>query len=80
MDQFLTNGGRSIAKLIMIDNTTGDVITTYGPRPVEATKLVDDYKDKYGTLTPEFKENLQVWYNKDKGQSIIQDALRLLSV
>jgi thiol-disulfide isomerase/thioredoxin len=80
MNQFLTNGGRSIAKLIMIDNTTGDVITTYGPRPVEATKLVDDYKDKYGTLTPEFKENLQVWYNKDKGQSIIQDALRLLSV
>jgi hypothetical protein len=80
MNQFLTNGGRSIAKLIMIDNTTGDVITTYGPRPVEATKLVDDYKEKHGALTPEFKENLQVWYNKDKGQSIIQDALRLLGV
>ena len=80
MNQFLTNGGRSIAKLIMIDNTTGDVITTYGPRPVEATKLVNDYKKKHGVLTPEFKENLQVWYNKDKGQSVIQDALQLLEV
>ena len=80
MNQFLTNGGRSIAKLIMIDNTTGDVINTYGPRPAEATKLVDHYKKKHGALTPEFKENLQVWYNKDKGQSVIQDALRLLGV
>jgi hypothetical protein len=80
MNQFLTNGGRSIAKLIMVDNTTGDVINTYGPRPAEATKLVDDYKKKHGGLTPEFKENLQVWYNKDKGQSVIQDALRLLGV
>ena len=80
MNQFLTNGGRSIAKLIMVDNTTGDVINTYGPRPAEATKLVDDYKKKHGGLTPEFKENLQVWYNKDKGQSVIQDALGLLGV
>ena len=80
MNQFLTNGGRSIAKLIMIDNPTGDVINTYGPRPAEATKLVDDYKKKHRALTPEFKENLQVWYNKDKGQSVIQDALRLLGV
>ncbi len=80
MDQFLTNGGRSIAKLIMIDNLTGDVISTYGPRPFEATKLVNDYKAKHGVLTPEFKEKLQVWYNKDKGQSVIQDALQLLGV
>lgn len=80
MDHYLTNGGRSIAKLIMIDNSTGDVITTYGPRPVEATKLVDDYKEKHGALTPAFKQDLQVWYNKDKGQSVIQDALQLLRV
>nr|WP_321244960.1 thioredoxin family protein [uncultured Psychroserpens sp.] len=80
MDQFLTNGGRAIAKLIMIDNTTGEVINTYGPRPTEATKLVNDYKEEHGTLTPEFKEDLQGWYNKDKGQNIIQDALVLLGV
>jgi hypothetical protein len=24
-------------------------------------------------LTPEFKEELQVWYNKNKGQNIIED-------
>lgn len=78
MDQFLTNGGRAIAKLIMIDNSTGDVLNTFGPRPSEATQLVNDYKAKHGTLTPDFKEELQGWYNKNKGQNTIDDVMTLL--
>ncbi|MFT5242164.1 MAG: hypothetical protein ACJA1H_000809 [Glaciecola sp.] len=80
MDQFLTNGGRAIAKLIMIDNITGNVLNTYGPRPTEATKLVNDYKEIHGKLTPEFKEDLQGWYNKDKGQNVMSDVVKLLGV
>lgn len=79
MDQFLTNGSRSIAKLIILDTTTKDVIATYGPRPSTATLLVNDYKAKYGILTPEFKEKLQQWYNKDKGQTVIADLISLIS-
>ncbi|WP_299337429.1 thioredoxin family protein [uncultured Psychroserpens sp.] len=80
MGQFLTNGGRAIAKLIMIDNTTGEVLNTFGPRPSEATQMVNDFKAKHGTLTPEFKEALQGWYNKNKGQNIISDVLQLLEL
>ena len=80
MDQFLTNGGRAIAKLIMIDNASGEVINTYGPRPSEATQMVNAYKAEHGALTPEFKEDLQVWYNKNKGQNIIEDILKLLGL
>jgi len=80
MDQFLTNGGRAIAKLIMIDNTTGEVVNTYGPRPSEATQMVNDYKAKHGALTPEFKEDLQGFYNKNKGQNIINDVMTLLAL
>nr|WP_321221776.1 thioredoxin family protein [uncultured Psychroserpens sp.] len=80
MDHFLTNGGRAIAKLIMIDNLTNKVINTYGPRPTKATALVNDFKAKHGVLTPEFKEDLQIWYNKDKGQNIMSDALNLLNI
>lgn len=79
MDQFLTNGSRSIAKLIILDTATKDVIATYGPRPSTATLLVNDYKAKYGILTPEFKEELQQWYNKDKGQTVIADLVSLIS-
>ena len=78
MNQFLTNGGKSIPKLIMIDNETGEVKNTFGPRPSEATKLVNDYKSKHGALTPEFKEELQGWYNKNKGQNAISDLVSLL--
>ena len=78
MDQYLTNGGRAIPKLLMIDDETGDVVNTFGPRPSEATNLVNDYKQKHGTLTPEFKEELQFWYNKNKGQNIIEDITQKL--
>ena len=79
MNQFLTNGGKAIPKLIMIDNETNTVVDTYGPRPTVATNLVNDYKTEHGMLTPEFKEDLQRWYNKDKGQSTLEDLVNLLS-
>ncbi len=79
MSQFLTNGGRAIAKLIMIDDETGDVLNTYGPRPSEATKMVNAYKAEHDSLSAEFKEALQLWYNRDKGQNTINDLLDLLS-
>lgn len=78
MDLFLTDGGKAIPKLIIIDDETGDVLNTYGPRPSEATSLVNRYKAKYGALTPEFKEDLQHWYNNNKGQNIISDVTNLL--
>ncbi|MBC8755543.1 thioredoxin family protein [Kordia sp. YSTF-M3] len=78
MNEFLTNGGKSIPKLIAIDNASGDVIGNWGPRPTKATQLVNDYKAEHGTLTPEFKQDLQVWYNKDKGQNTVSDLLKLV--
>lgn len=80
MNQFLTNGSKSIPKLIMIDNHSGEVLDTFGPRPSKATQLVADYKAKHGALTPEFKEELQHWYNADKGQNVIEDLLNLLGL
>ncbi|GGI55919.1 thioredoxin family protein [Winogradskyella haliclonae] len=79
MNAFLTNGGKSIPKLIMIDNDSNEVIDTFGPRPSVATELVNNYKAEHGQLTPEFKEDLQRWYNKDKGQSTIEDLLKTLA-
>ncbi|MDN3664664.1 thioredoxin family protein [Algibacter miyuki] len=75
MDDFLTNGNRAIPKVIMIDDASGEVINTFGPRPSEATNLVNRFKAENGGLTPEFKEDLQHWYNKDKGQNIINDVV-----
>ncbi|MFD1062921.1 thioredoxin family protein [Winogradskyella litorisediminis] len=78
MNEFLTNGAKAIPKLIMINNETGEVENTFGPRPSVATNMVNDYKEKHGKLTPEFKEDLQRWYNKDKGQTVIADLVELI--
>jgi thiol-disulfide isomerase/thioredoxin len=80
MTQYLTLGARAIPKLIVFDDNQGEVVGTYGPRPSEATKLVNDYKTKHGKLTPEFKEELQHWYNKNKGQNIVKDIIELLDI
>lgn len=78
MNRFLTNGGMSIPKLIAFDTHTQEVTADWGPRSSAATKLVEDYKTEHGTLTAEFKQDLQVWYNKDKGQSVRADLIALL--
>ena len=78
MDQFLTNGGRSIPKLIAFDTQTEEIIGEFGPRPSIATQMVADFKAAHGKLTPEFKQDLQVWYNKDKGQNTAADLVKLL--
>lgn len=75
MNQFLTNGGKSIPKLVQVQND--EVTATWGPRPSTATTLVNEYKAAHGGLTPEFKEELQGWYNKDKGQTIAGDIASL---
>lgn len=76
MDLFLTNGGRSIPKLIALDSEN-NVLFSWGPRPTVATKMVADYKAKNGSLDAQFKQDLQIWYNKDKGNSVQEDFIEL---
>ena len=78
MNAYLTNGNMAIPKLIQIEDE--EVTNTWGPRPTIATKMVADYKAANGTLTPEFKKDLQIWYNKDKGENTIQDIMSLLNL
>lgn len=78
MDLFLTNGGRSIPKLIALDKDL-NILFTWGPRPQTATNMVLDYKTKHGSLDAQFKQDLQIWYNKDKGESIQNDFKELIN-
>lgn len=72
MSHFLTNGAEAIPKLLIINNSS-EVLADWGPRPTTATKKVNDFKKENGKLTPKFKEQLQVWYNKNKGADTLND-------
>lgn len=78
MNAFLTKGSMSIPKLIVLDNQTQEVVADWGPRPSLATNMVNEYKAENGRLTPEFKKDLQVWYNKDKSENIIANLAQLI--
>ena len=77
MNEYLTNGSKSIPKILIMD-TSNNVINSWGPRPSIATKMVMDYKEKNGSLDADFKKNLQIWYNKDKGSNTQEDLIKLL--
>ncbi len=77
MQQFLTDGSRSIPKLIVLDKNN-EVIDHWGPRSKRAKALLDEYKEKNGKIDGQIKEDLQVWYNRDKGQSIEEELVEIL--
>lgn len=77
MDLFLTNGNKSIPKLIAL-NEKNEVLNSWGPRPSIASKMVSDYKAKHGKLDANFKQDLQVWYTKDKGENTKKNLLAIL--
>lgn len=79
MNRFLTNGSQSIPMVIILDQDL-NFITKWGPRSGSATKLVNDYKTEHGKIDDAFKQMLQVWYNNDKGQSIVNDILDVIAV
>ncbi|WP_448607414.1 thioredoxin family protein [Paenimyroides ceti] len=77
MDHYLTNGGRSIPKMIILEADTMEEVSNCGPRPSGAVALVEDLKNKYGGINEELKTALQKWYNDDKGVSIQKEILEL---
>lgn len=78
MDQFLTNGARSIPKLLIIDKETGNVCNHWGPRPQGALDLITNYKEQFGAITPEAKTQLQYWYLHDKGISVQNEVIAMM--
>lgn len=78
MDEYLTNGARSIPKLILIEKETNTVRGSWGPRPHGALQLVLDYKEKHGVFDMDAKTALQKWYLEDKGLSTVEEIVLLL--
>lgn len=78
MDAYLTNGARSIPKLVVLDAATQQPVASWGPRPEGGANLIKENKEKYGTVTDEAKTELQKWYLHDKGLSTMEEIVGLL--
>jgi hypothetical protein len=78
MDAFLSNGTRSVPKLICMDDSF-NVLATWGPRPETAQQLVLQLKSDPRTA-PLFKEELHKWYAKDRSQTIEEEIAKMLTL
>jgi len=78
MDRFLTNGGRSIAKLVIIDPSNHKVLGEWGPRPEEAQAIVLEMKQRPDFNQKEMSAALFKWYEADKGESTLREILDVL--
>lgn len=79
MDRYLTNGGRAIPKLVVIDKANGEEISNWGPRPAQAQELMSELKKDSSLGIAEISEKLHYWYAKDKTQAIQQELTALIS-
>lgn len=80
MDAYLTNGSRSIPKLICISSESGEEIGTWGPRPAKIQKMVKEYKAQYPNSSHDaFVRHLHLWYAKDNGEALQYDFEQLLA-
>lgn len=80
MDCFLTNGSRSIPKLICIDESNDKIVGTWGPRPKAIQERVIEFKKEFPEAThDELIKNVHLWYAQDKTKSIQEEFLVLLN-
>ena len=76
MNNFLTNGSKSIPKLIALDKNL-NILGTWGPRP----KVIQEWflsEKANGADMDKLKIDLQHKYNEDKGQALQQEMVKLM--
>lgn len=78
MDRYLTNGGRSIPKLICFDAETKEELGIWGPRPAEAQELFLSLKSNPNLSKDEFITAVHQWYSQDKTRTMQKEFATLL--
>ena len=79
MDLYLTNGGKSIPKLIAVDGAFNEIFA-WGPRPAGAQHMMEEYRKNPVKSFKEFAEDIHKWYAADKTLSVQKELLDILEV
>jgi Thioredoxin len=75
MEANLTNGTRSIPKLVVLNDDNRE-IWTWGPRPQEAVQLMSEWKQTMAVT--EAKEKLHLWYARNGGAALMHELSELI--
>ena len=78
MDEYLTNGSRSIPKLVCLEVESLEEIGTWGPRPEVLQKKAMEWKDDPELTKEEWAEKLHKWYAENKTKEIQSEFEQLI--
>lgn len=71
MDSYLTNGSRSIPKLVIFRKEDMEELGTWGPRPARLQEIYDTWRNDPNKVPyKEFNVTIQKWYAMDKAQEM----------
>jgi hypothetical protein len=76
-DEYLTNGSRSIPKLVVLRADTLTEVLHWGPRPAEAQALLIKLKAE-GMAHDDFIREIHAWYAHDRTQATQRELLALV--
>lgn len=77
IDANLTNGGRAIPVLLILDEDFNLVMPKWGPRPLVLQELMNVWKTESSDMM-EIATKLHSWYAKDKTKAIQHELLALV--
>jgi len=77
IDAHLTNGGRAIPVLLVL-NEKGELIGKWGPRPAVLQEILSEWKKEIADMFA-VAEKLHLWYAKDKTQTTQSELTALVS-
>jgi hypothetical protein len=78
MDKFLTNGGRSIPKMLVVDNNSKEVVGEWGPRPKHIQNWFVEEKQKPGFDKNSTMEQVHLWYAKNKHEELQNEVVEMM--
>ncbi len=77
MDRFLTNGGRAIPVILILDEK-GELLMRFGPRPQKVQAIFEQYRRDINEGRIERKEvsrKIRNFYSRDRGKAILEEFL-----
>jgi hypothetical protein len=79
MDAYLTNGARSIPKLVAFSEDLKEQLFTWGPKPKYLMNRHKEYKyDSKGLSYLDFMEEIHLWYAKNKNHDLEAELFPLI--
>lgn len=79
MDLFLTNGGRAIPIILILDANNLNVLGHWGPRPSAAQNIMNQLKSNPNLKKEDLMEELHAWYAKDKAIQIQEEFIKVIA-